>query len=452
MTAIPEMVARAADVDDVHARTREVCGRLNRGHAELVEIMAELLESGLWAEGGIRTPEHWLIVRAGLPPGRAKDIVTMARRREELPETTASLMAGRISVDQAAVVAHHVPAEYSRAANDLAEKATVTQLRRVLPKYAYTDDRPETKPDPIAEEPQLTMYSRGGRFHLRYDGPESAGAIIEKSIREAKDALFNQGQTDATLAEALVEVANRSLSAIDSSSRVDKFRIHVHLDTEGGWIDRGGRLPKHMIDRLTCDGVIRPVWETEGHPVNVGRAQRIVPRRTRRLVEARDKGCRFPGCATSGAHVEVHHIRHWRDGGETKTRELVCLCPFHHDAHHRGEFGISGNADQVDGLTFTGRGGWPIEPLQPRFAGPAEPADPVDQPSNALRHLHLVEGDGSGPEQPPPDFRGPLGERLHTKWVTFPPNDHSCWQVWPRSWDDDESDGEAGDHPDGHLP
>lgn len=458
MTTTPEVVARAADVDDVHARTREVCGRLNRAHAELVDIMGGLLETGLWAEGGIRTPEHWLIVRAGLAPARARDIVTMARRRADLPETSAALMAGRLSMDQAAVVAQHVPATHSRAANALAEKATVTQLRRVLPTYAYADDASDTTPNPIEQAPRLTMFTRDGRFHLRYDGPETGGALIEKSIREAKDALFTQGQTDATLADGLVEVTNRSLSTVASSSRASKFRIYVHLDTDGGWIERGGRLPKHMIDRLTCDGVLQPVWESGGHPVNVGRAQRIVPRRTRRLVEARDRGCRFPGCATGGGHVEVHHIRHWRNGGQTNTRELVCLCPAHHDAHHDGEFAISGNADDVDGLAFTGRGGWPIEPLRPELdltddgaGGRGDSGDSEDRDGSGRgggandpfqagrdRHLRLVDEKASGPE--PPRFTGPLGERLHTKWIDFPPNDHPCWTVWPRAWGGDSPD------------
>lgn len=482
MTAILEVEAYAGDVDDVHARTREVCGRINRGHAELVEIMAGLLESGLWAEGGIRSPEHWLTVRGGLAPGRARDIVTMARRWDELPETVASLMAGRLSIDQASVVAQHVPATHSRAATALAEKATVNQLRRVLPRFGFPEDksapgdksgsgdtaesggsaqpgggsesgdttepqdktasgdwaepgdRTEPRPDPIAEKPQLQMYTRDGRFHLRYDGPESDGALIEKATREAKESLFQAGQTDATLADGLLEVANRSLSCVESTSRMNKYRIYVHLDTAGGWMDRGGRLPKHMLDRLTCDGVLQPVWETEGHPVNVGRAQRIVPRRTRRLIEARDKGCRFPGCGTSGGHVEVHHIRHWRDDGLTNTSELVCLCSYHHDAHHRGEFGIKGNANELDGLAFTGRGGWPLHPLTPQH--PMTPQPP--------RHLRIVDDVRSGPEPPPPDFHGPLGERLHPKWLDLPANDHQCWAVWPRSLGGDRDDDDHG--------
>ena len=49
--------------------------------------------------------------------------------------------------------------------------------------------------------------------------PASAGALVEQAIREAKDARFAAGQTDATLADALAEVANRSLSGLAVPTR-----------------------------------------------------------------------------------------------------------------------------------------------------------------------------------------------------------------------------------------
>lgn len=44
--------AVAADVEAVRERTRAVCTRLNRTHADLVAIAVDLLERELWAEGG----------------------------------------------------------------------------------------------------------------------------------------------------------------------------------------------------------------------------------------------------------------------------------------------------------------------------------------------------------------------------------------------------------------
>ncbi len=422
------VLQRPVDVEDIHARTAAVCARLAQAHAELVEITRELLATDLWAEGGIRSPQHWLVVRAGLSPGRAGEIVSLARRGQELPETLAAMSAGRLGVDQAAIVARYVPAAYSAQACELAEMATVPQLRRSLSRYAFVDepaamsDAPSAHadpqrqpvganedregeaphPGPEVEPARLSMSTIDGRFELSYSAPASIGAVVEASIREAKDALFHTGRVNATLADGLAEVANRSLSSVESTSRTGKFRIYVHLDTDGGWIGRGGRLPGHLVDGMTCDGVLQPVWETDSVPVSVGRAQRVVPDRTRRLVESRDQGCRYPGCTSIG-HVEAHHIVHWRHGGRTDLDQLVSLCPYHHDRHHEGEFTISGTPARPDGLIFWARGGWPLSPVA------AQPWPDAPSPYAARPP------DSQGANATGPLWSGPIGERLQAR-------------------------------------
>ncbi|MGI8716750.1 MAG: HNH endonuclease signature motif containing protein, partial [Lapillicoccus sp.] len=118
------------------------------------------------------------------------------------------------------------------------------------------------------------------------------------------------------------------------------------------------------------------------------------PRRTRRLAEDRDRGCRFPGCGAT-AHVEVHHLVPWSHGGRTDLGGLVCLCPHHHDRHHAGDLAIEGVPSRPDGLRFRNRFGALIRP-GPTFARPAA------VPSGATYH-------------------GPTGERLHSRWVSFHP-------------------------------
>ena len=56
--------------------------------------------------------------------------------------------------------------------------------------------------------------------------------------------------------------------------------------------------------------------------MSVGRTQRIVPERTRRLILRRDGGCRVPGCGHDRI-VQIHHIIHWLDSGPTDTSNLI---------------------------------------------------------------------------------------------------------------------------------
>lgn len=298
-------------------------------------------------------------------------------------------------------------------------------------------DRAPGEFDPATAPPRLDMRYADGRFRLLYDAPADIGALVEQALLEAKDTLFRlqttstdsdgsadaasqQGATSrpgaaacgdnpgnasrshkgASFAEALSLMAQRSLDdgAPLGHSRASRYRIYLHLDTLGdGWLNKGCSLPPSLRDRILCDGVIQPIWESEGRPVNVGRAQRIVPARTRRLLEDRDRGCRFPGCLAMH-HLECHHLDHWIDGGRTDADRLIMLCPFHHDEHHRGAFVMVGDPSRPAGVVFTERDG---TRLRPEFL-PSESA---------------VGDDGAAAEFAP--YSGPTNEKLHLALVQF---------------------------------
>ena len=129
----------------LEAELAVVCGQLNQVSARLVAVTARAIESEGWAGAGIRSVEHWLVLRAGLSPGRARQVVLMARRVGVLPVVMGQFAAGRLSVDQVAVVARHAPAHVEASVAELAVSASVPQLGRVLSRYAFD---PPTGDDP----------------------------------------------------------------------------------------------------------------------------------------------------------------------------------------------------------------------------------------------------------------------------------------------------------------
>ncbi|NYJ74074.1 DUF222 domain-containing protein [Allobranchiibius huperziae] len=385
-----------------------ICGRLNAAHADLIDLVSDLVRTESWAIGGIRSPEHWLTCFAGVSPATARDLVRIAARSAELPALSREVHAGRLSLGQAAVVAAHTPVGYDQVVVDLAVHATVPQLRRALVKYDFattTDeaDTPPAPPDPfsVAAQPaELSMWCDHDRFHLTYSVPADIGALVQQALAEAKDTLFlattntkDDGRR-VRMADAMAQIASRSLDAgtVTTAGRAEKFRIYLHLDTTGqGWLTTRGALPPHLLRKWTCDGVLQPVWETGGTPVNVGRAHRIVPRRTRRLVEDRDRGCAYPGCLAIH-HLECHHIVHWADGGPTNMANLISLCPHHHDRHHTGDFTIHPAPDRPGRFRFATRHGHPIEPT---VATPPDSPEPTAAPrypgpTNEILHLDQV--------------------------------------------------------------
>ena len=373
----------------------QLSGQIAQLHAELVATTAEVIEDEAWVGDGIRSVEHFLEFKAGLDRSTVRKVVTVARRVDDLPEAMELLRTGRLTLDQAAVVATHTPASHSVDVTRFAENATVAQLRRGLSGWFHDADTAtaEAKDRPAT----LQMSHVDGQFLLRFTTADQIAAeLIEQAVREAKDALFKAGNPEATLADGLVEVAARSLAGVESPSRRARYRVLLHLDTDQqAWLHKRGALPKHLVDRYTCDGDVAPIWETDGKPVAVGRSKRIVPNRVRVLIEDRDKGCRYPGCHST-AYLEADHKNHWRDGGGTAPSNLLCLCGYHHDQHHLGVFTIEGDPERVDGLIFRSHYGYVLNPARPEPPPPETTA--------------------------PPQWRGPTGEPVQTRWLHFNPN------------------------------
>ena len=198
------------------------------------------------------------------------------------------------------------------------------------------------------------------------------------------------------------EVCERFLDGIESPLQRDRSKVWIHIDAASGvaLTSTGVRVPDSVRDKISCDGIIQPVWETDGVPFSVGRAQHIVPERTRRIVMLRDQGCRVPGCNHDRV-IEIHHVIHWVDGGPTDTWNLVALCPRHHRMHHQRRLGIAGNADDPDGLVFTDQRGRKLEPC-----GAPTPPTRLERPLNGYTppSMGRVDWDyvGLGWPDPPP--------------------------------------------------
>ncbi len=108
---------------------------------------------------------------------------------------------------------------------------------------------------------------------------------------------------------------------------------------EMGLTDAGTELSAEMVRRLACDAEIIPmILGGPGGSADVGRARRTVPLRLRRLLIARDRHCRWPGCGEPPSRCDAHHIIHWLNRGPTDLDNLVLLCHRHH--HHLHKHGL----------------------------------------------------------------------------------------------------------------
>jgi hypothetical protein len=390
MTLIDEQIT------GYEAELAEAAGVLNLANAGLVEITERVLRDESWVGTGVHSPSQWLTYRAGVSPERAKAIVAVAERRALFPQVMSAFEMGELSLEQVVELVK-APAWADGLVLDWGRVATVARLRKTIRREWFTGAPGEPEPDHAAgpdRDRVSTRVADDHRWRINGELDLGRGALVDAALIEARESLFERGQASISTADCLVEVCQRYLDGIESPTRRERSKTWVHIDVADGAASTtdGWRLPDSVRDHICCDGLVQPVWERQGLPFSVGRTQRIVPERTRRIVERRDRGCRVPGC-TNDRFLEVHHIIHWLNGGVTDTWNLISLCPHHHRLHHTGVFGISGNADDPNSMVFTDSRGSPLESCgrpKPPANAPPPPSQPYQPPLRGRVDYHWV--------------------------------------------------------------
>ena len=189
----------------------------------------------------------------------------------------------------------------------------------------------------------LAECALGAGFGARRQGVEAAGPETVAAPPESVSLVDAQVAAAADPADA---PASPSPLA-SSGSRAGRYQVMLHVEMNAlrkddptcgagcSHLDDGIRVSHETSRRLSCDAAVVPLFlDDEGRISDAGHARRVVNPTLRRALDARDRGCRFPGCGRG--HTEAHHIHHWADGGETSLDNCVLLCRYHHRLLHEG--------------------------------------------------------------------------------------------------------------------
>ncbi|MEY2434805.1 MAG: hypothetical protein QOC92_4530 [Acidimicrobiaceae bacterium] len=392
--------------DRLETQVGELVGVINTATAALVATIETVLDEGIWeTAAGIRSPEHWVAWQCGVSSQHAIRLVQLARRRGELPNNTELFDAGQLSEDAMAAIARRVPAEREAEVALLAPRLLHSQLARFL------SSLPEYPKKAGGEEPHSTVEfgTQADRWKMRVDLPLDEGALIEKALTVARSEVFHERHPDdgeenprtsgVTWVDGLLRAAERALTAMghpEERRPADRFQVllHINASDKTARLHLGPVVPDSMRRYLSCDADVRLLFETDAFLADFSPRTRTVDDRMRAFIENRDGGCRVPGC-TAQRWLHIHHIRHWEDGGETRSRNLCALCPLHHRLHHLGMLGIEGDPSTIDGLTFRDQRGRIIGARPPTPGG--RPPDSSVQP-----YVH------------------PSGERADWHWIVWP--------------------------------
>jgi hypothetical protein len=369
----------ALSLPQLRAQITELAGHLNAGHHRWLVLIAEFDRREGWSDGATQSCAHWLNWQCGIELGAAREKVRVAHALEKLPRVSAAMAAGRLSYSKVRALTRVACEGTEEYFLDIALHGTASHVEKLVRGYRRAQEAEELSREARQQATRQVSYchDEDGSLILKARLPAEIGALLIKAL----DAALN----DPAVSEAPVRDASAGMRAktmacgievkaaderpswgarrADALGRIaesflqhgaealnpgDRQQIVVHVDAEtlregiAGRceLEDGPSLAAETARRLACDASIVSILENaQGEPLNVGRKTRSVPPALRRALNARDRGCRFPGCSNT-RYVDAHHGHHWAQGGETKLSNLALLCRFHHRQVHEGRVEI----------------------------------------------------------------------------------------------------------------
>ena len=353
-------------IEALDERILNLCTRINAATYELLVMIREFDERGGCLMWGLDCTAKWLAWRCDLSMATAREKVRVARALKHLPLVSASFSTGELSYSKVRSITRVANAGNEEDLVNFAHKNTTRhvadfcrELRMGTVASTGTAERAFSN-----RFLRLRRDANRGMLSVTVELPVEAGELIEKALDKARDdeCLEIPDLVDTSWskrqADAFVTMLKEYLQGSDSSETnktkksSDNYLVNIHVDQSAlaGEVGRSS-VPIETVKRLCCDGQTVVMTETkDGEPLSIGRKSRVVPKGIERAVRARDKNtCRFPGCCNK-RFVDIHHIEHWADGGETAVKQLMLLCSKHHTLVHEGGFRIE--KDFQDHWTF----------------------------------------------------------------------------------------------------
>jgi hypothetical protein len=378
-------------IDELAAEICTLAGHINAANHRFLQLIAEFDRRHGWSDSATQSCAHWLNWKCGIALGAAREKVRVARALESLPRISAAMASGKLSYSKAREITRVGNAENEAYLLSIAEHGTASHVENLVRAYRRCQEAEELSREQRQRQNRCVSfrYDDDGSLILTCHLPAEAGAMIMKALDIAVEGIPMHEDVpagtskevvpfSARRADALARVAESFLAHdVLESPGTDRQQIVVHVAAEtlrgraAGCceIEHGPSIAAESARRFSCDASVVTLMEDEdGEPLNVGRRSRTISAPLRRLLTARDKGCRFPGCSNA-RYIDMHHIKHWANGGETRPSNLVSLCRFHHRAVHEGGFNVEILDDGA--LRFINGRGEAVDHVLPGCSQPA---------------------------------------------------------------------------------
>jgi len=370
----------------------ELSAHIEVATARLLDMIRDFDARGGWGNG-FKSCADWLSWRVGMDLGAAHQRVRVARALPNLPRIAQALARGELSYSKVRALTRVATPETEERLLKFASCGTAAHVERLVRGWRRVDRIAEHQEAARRHKSRaLSVYQdEDGMFVIRGRLTPEVGALVRQAVVAACDRLRATAPVNPAeglapslsqqQADALGMIAEAALHHdLDPGAPGDRYQVVVHVDAAvladpdqpgQSALEDGDHLSAESSRRLACDAsrvVMR--HDADGGVTEIGARTRTIPPALRRVLQHRDRGCRFPGCGLR--FTQGHHIRHWAAGGPTTLSNLALLCRRHHRAVHEEGFQVERLADGE--LRFTRPNG-ELLPEAPRM--PDVPADPV---------------------------------------------------------------------------
>lgn len=344
-------------IDEIDGAIVRLAARINTATHDLLVLVRRFDERCGWLKWGFANCAEWLAWRCDLGLNAAREKVRVAHALKTLPAIGTAFARGELSYSKVRALTRVADRDNEDALLAFALGTTAARVDERCRELRYGTDA--SLDDALRGHARRALSLRRdparGTMILTAELPLETGELLDRALDTAIDndaassPEFAEQSWSALRADALVALARAWLAggadvageAGESAGASGSYRVTVHVD-HAALRDGRGRagLPVETARRLACDGErVVIVEDGNGEPLDIGRKTRAVPTAIRRALWARDRGCRFPGCAKR-RYVDAHHVEHWSQGGATSLANLVLLCDRHHRLVHEGGYSI----------------------------------------------------------------------------------------------------------------
>jgi len=412
----------AMPVEHLEARICELAGHLTAATCQFLLLLADFDARRGWASWEMPSCAAWLSWKCQIAAGTAREHVRVARLLGTLPLIRQEFAAGRLSYAKVRALTRIATPDTEKDLVAMATQMTANQLERFAQAHRRVT---RAEQDEVSRRRKLTWrYDQDKAIGITVWLPPADGAVVLQALRawtndlehphdaedggpartraeelaelDDRNGVSRDGenppwQRDKTpaggLADAIVGICGGYLAGrASAAASPDPYQVVIHAGT--GAITAGagsgvsaettparsaaaGPVPAYLaispatLQMIACNAAITTMLHDAGGAVlDVGRRTRKPSAALRRAARERDRyRCRFPGCESR--RIDLHHIKFWANGGETKLANIICLCKRHHALVHDKGIII---APVSDGFAFFTAGGTLI-PASPRHSG-----------------------------------------------------------------------------------